>query len=168
MGTLLCFLVLQCPLGDPAVPIPGCNSHPLSSLCAVCLLNMLCREEICLWVKVISHLFSYAVWVWWNFLWMTQCVIFVYFFIPASSHSFSRPTLYSHQSQLPFQVIVPFILCLKNAWILYWIWCINFWPGQSHYSGSHVPSSQRKHQSQCPIIIWLYLRENHCVWRFFR
>lgn len=168
MGPLLCIPVVQGPLGVPAVPIPGCNSHPLYSLWAACLLNAVCKAEICLWVKVISHLFSHTMWVWWNFLWMAQCVISVYLFIPVSSHSFSRPILYSHQSQLPFQVILPFILSLKTTWVFYCVCCVSFWPGQSHYSGSRVPSRQSKYQSQCPIIIWLDLKENHWLWGFFR
>lgn len=59
--------------GSPSSAHPGCNSHPPYSLCAVCLLNMLCKEEIYLWVKVIRHLFSYTVWLWWNFLCSARC-----------------------------------------------------------------------------------------------
>lgn len=49
----------------PLFKMLGVILNPLSLyyLFTVCLLNILCKEEICLWVKVISHVFSYTMWL---------------------------------------------------------------------------------------------------------
>lgn len=80
------------------------------------LLNVLCKEEMCLWAEVTSYFpvlceSDGISWGWHSDFYFFFCAPL---FIAASSHSFSRPILSSHQSQLPFQVILHLSCALKT------------------------------------------------------